>query len=395
MIGIIDRDLLVKFAKQDKQKWIDEQNKRIVSENLTARQRDSLISKVEKESSKKVTPTCKWIKNRYTELYQYATQREYDLVVGIGAGVGKTTFAIKHLKAEIVSSVEETIDKNINKFVIVSASDRVKSLRDFYAKAKNVYVINCSDALIESQRRARINNPSELDIYRDDLEICINAPVCDILLNKVASFCPSAILVENDGENFTIKGKVGDLIPSLEKVKEERKKLPPQVATIGNFATGPTLGHDRLLNKLLKISESYNTKPIVFISPAIRPVEFQDGKSLSLNLEDKIQSFKDAYGDTFEYRIADWNDSSNLPLNVVKVLVGTDRYNDQTFKKRFLGIFDEAQFEEINRTNDESSCEGFSSSAAREALAKKDFETFFKIQGEKSSHRYLVKYGII
>ena len=391
---LIDKDALIPLATQDKKRYLyvlREEMRKVA----TDRRRISLQKKIEKEECTRVTNNCKWVLRIYRELLAHALKHGYCTVSGVGAGVGKTTFAIQKFNPA-VSKLEDIKDKECY-FVIVSGSDKVKSQEGLYANAEINYVIDADHDTIERQRESRAQNPKGHEKFRPDLQSSRNAPITAVVPAKFATYYPdNTIYIWNDGQQFHERGPIASCVKTVEQIKEERKSKPPVAAIIGNFALGPTVGHDRILQAVIKKAQEYGTKPLVMISRAARKVTLPDGNTLQLSYDDREQSFKDVYGDNVQCVMGNFNNMDIASLNIKSLFFGSDRFNDRSYVGRFAAIFDDAEILEVKREEENlDNPAGFSSSMARKALETGDLKTFFKIHSPESSKRYLKKYGVI
>lgn len=391
---LIDKDALIPVAATDKKQYLYD----LRGEYLQAkseRRRMALQKKIESEESVKVTNNCKWVLRIYRELLEYALRRKYCTVSGVGAGVGKTTFATKKFNP-IVGKLEDIKDKATG-FIIVSGSDKVKSQANLYENADINYVIDADHSTIENQRENRAQNPQGHEKFRPDLKSSMHAPITAVVPAKFATYYPSnTVYVWNDGQEFHEKGLISNFVKSIDEIKTERKAKPPVAAIIGNFALGPTKGHDRIIQAAIKKAAEYGTKPLVMISRAGRKVSLPSGNTLQLSYEERAQAFRDVYGDRVQCVIGNFNSMDVASLNIKTLFFGSDRFNNKSYVGRFTAVFDEAEICEVKREEESlDNSAGFSSSMARNALEKGDMDTFYKIHTHESSDRYLKKYGII
>jgi hypothetical protein len=400
-IGLIDRDILISYAHEDRDLRILGLERQLNIGKLSEFRANSLRKKIQKEKEKRITVATSYVSSRYNELLRYAVKRgKWFSVSGVGAGVGKTTFSIERLGAIPIGSAKEAEERGIDFFVIVSASERVKSLSEIFEKAEKNYIITASNEVIEKQRDFRAEFPSVWDAKRTDLESIKRAPINTLVLAKFATYYPcNSILIENTGKDnvFIEKGPITSFSDTLEEIRAKRGKNPPSIMTVGNFSLGPTRGHQRLLDRMLEIGNSLNLVPVILISPRARPVTLSNGNSLSLSVEERISIFKNIYGDSFIYKTANFNDLDIILTNVKHIVFGSDRIKDSSYLRRFMTIFgEEVKFHAVERKEESlESEEHYSSSLARKAIELNDWETFFKIQDKNAIKDCLLKHNLI
>ena len=178
----------------------------------------------------------------------------------------------------------------------------------------------------------------------------------------------------------TVTGKPADTIdisPQIEKQVNEQSR-GGVVLAFGRM-NPPTVGHEKLANKILAVAKQYGAKPMLFLSHS------QDKKKNPLDYADKIRFAKKAFGAMVQSSPAktliDVAKLVQVHYKDLYVIAGADRVTEfETLLNKYNGK--EFNFDSIKvvsageRDPDSDSVEGMSASKMREAVKSNNFAAF-------------------
>ena len=178
----------------------------------------------------------------------------------------------------------------------------------------------------------------------------------------------------------TVTGKPADTIdisPQIEKQVNEQSR-GGVVLAFGRM-NPPTVGHEKLANKILAVAKQYGAKPMLFLSHS------QDKKKNPLDYADKIRFAKKAFGAMVQSSPAktliDVAKLVQVHYKDLYVIAGADRVTEfETLLNKYNGK--EFNFDSIKvvsageRDPDSDSVEGMSASKMREAVKTNNFAAF-------------------
>lgn len=198
--------------------------------------------------------------------------------------------------------------------------------------------------------------------------------------NKITKDTKKKPVVINPKGGKTVTGKPADTIdisPQIEKQVNEQSR-GGVVLAFGRM-NPPTVGHEKLANKILAVAKQYGAKPMLFLSHS------QDKKKNPLEYADKIRFAKKSFGAMVQSSPAKTLiDVAKLVQTHYKdlyVIAGADRVAEfQTLLNKYNGK--EFNFDSIKvvsageRDPDSDSVEGMSASKMREAVKNNNFAAF-------------------
>jgi len=178
----------------------------------------------------------------------------------------------------------------------------------------------------------------------------------------------------------TVTGKPADTIdisPQIEKQVNEQSR-GGVVLAFGRM-NPPTVGHEKLANKILAVAKQYGAKPMLFLSHS------QDKKKNPLDYADKIRFAKKSFGAMVQSSPAktliDVAKMVQVHYKDLYVIAGADRVAEfETLLNKYNGK--EFNFDSIKvvsageRDPDSDSVEGMSASKMREAVKNNNFAAF-------------------
>jgi nicotinic acid mononucleotide adenylyltransferase len=178
----------------------------------------------------------------------------------------------------------------------------------------------------------------------------------------------------------TVTGKPADTIdisPQIEKQVNEQSR-GGVVLAFGRM-NPPTVGHEKLANKILAVAKQYGAKPMLFLSHS------QDKKKNPLDYADKIRFAKKSFGAMVQSSPAktliDVAKLVQVHYKDLYVIAGADRVTEfETLLNKYNGK--EFNFDSIKvvsageRDPDSDSVEGMSASKMREAVKNNNFAAF-------------------
>ena len=178
----------------------------------------------------------------------------------------------------------------------------------------------------------------------------------------------------------TVTGKPADTIdlsPQVEKQVNEQSR-GGVVLAFGRM-NPPTVGHEKLANKILAVAKQYGAKPMLFLSHS------QDKKKNPLEYADKIRFAKKAFGAMVQSSPAktliDVAKLVQVHYKDLYVIAGADRVTEfEALLNKYNGK--EFNFDSIKvvsageRDPDSDSVEGMSASKMREAVKDNNFAAF-------------------
>ena len=178
----------------------------------------------------------------------------------------------------------------------------------------------------------------------------------------------------------TVTGKPADTIdisPQIEKQVNEQSR-GGVVLAFGRM-NPPTVGHEKLANKILAVAKQYGAKPMLFLSHS------QDKKKNPLDYADKIRFAKKAFGAMVQSSPAktliDVAKLVQVHYKDLYVIAGADRVTEfEALLNKYNGK--EFNFDTIKvvsageRDPDSDSVEGMSASKMREAVKSNNFAAF-------------------
>jgi len=198
--------------------------------------------------------------------------------------------------------------------------------------------------------------------------------------NKITKDTKKKPVVFNPKGGKTLTGKPADTIdisPQIEKQVNEQSR-GGVVLAFGRM-NPPTVGHEKLANKILAVAKQYGAKPMLFLSHS------QDKKKNPLEYADKIRFAKKAFGAMVQASPAktliDVAKMVQVHYKDLYVIAGADRVAEfQTLLNKYNGK--EFNFDSIKvvsageRDPDSDSVEGMSASKMREAVKDNNFAAF-------------------
>lgn len=169
-----------------------------------------------------------------------------------------------------------------------------------------------------------------------------------------------------------------DINPQLNKKQVNEQSRGGVVLTFGRM-NPPTVGHEKLVNKLISVASKEKATPMVFLSHS------QDKKKNPLEHKDKVRFAKMAFGNVVQNSPArtliDILKSLEGKFKTATVVVGDDRVKEFTeLLNKYNGK--DYNFDSINvvsagqRDPDAEGVEGMSASKMRQAIVDKDAQRF-------------------